>query len=132
MKTYRRPTDSKDLREDGRIVLAHGEVTGHAHQVFAGHLSTLVAESGEPLVIDDEARDLPAAEFFEEPNGRRVLFVTRPCVLRHQEHAPIALDPAKPVQARQGDVFLNPIGIGAWEVIRQREYFPDAIRSVAD
>lgn len=117
MKTYRRPTDSKDLREDGRIVLAHGEVTGHAHQVFAE---------------DTLETELPAAEFFEEPNGRRVLFVTRPCVLRHQEHAPIALDPAKPVQARQGDVFLNPIGIGAWEVIRQREYFPDAIRSVAD
>lgn len=116
LKAYRRPASVKDLREHGRITLAHGEVTGHHHTIYA----------------DAETDLIPDAEFFEEPHGRRVLLVQHPCVLRHQEHAPIALDPASPIQARQGDVLLTPIGIGAWEVTRQREYSPEAIRNVAD
>lgn len=113
---YQKPTDVKDLREHGRVILAHGEVTGHAHEV-----------------IDATTTDLAgAAQFFEEPNGRRVLLVLQPCVLRHQEHGPIALDPAKPEMYRQGDVLLKPLGPGAWHVIRQREYDPADIRTVAD
>lgn len=116
LKAYRKPTDTKDLREQGRITLAHGEVTGHHHTIYA----------------DTETDLIPDAEYFEEPDGRRVLLVTKPCVLRHQEHAPITLDPANPIQARQGDVLLTPIGTGAWKVTRQREYSPEAIRNVMD
>ena len=116
LKMYQKPTTVKDLRENGRVTLAVGEATGHHHSVYA----------------DAETALLPEAEFFEEPNGRRVLLVRKPCTLRHQEHGPITLDPTNPIQARQGDVLLTPIGIGAWEVTRQREYSPEAIRSVAD
>ena len=116
MRRYRKPAATKDLKEQGRVILAHGEVTGHAHQVCA----------------DTETDALPDAEYFEEPDGRRVLLVLRPCVLRHQEHGPIALDPANPVLFRQGDVLLKPIGAGAWEVVRQQEYAPEAINQVAD
>lgn len=105
----------KDLREHGRIILAHGEVTGHAHEV-----------------VSETAAGIPSAEFFEEPDGRRILLVLAPCVLRHQEHAPIALDPEVPQQWRQGDVYGLPLGNGAWEIRRQREYSPEAIRNVAD
>lgn len=119
MKKYRKPAGTTDLREAGRVILAHGEVTGHCHEVLA--------------CADDVELDIPPAQFFEEPGtGRRVLLALRPCELRHDEHAPIALVPAKPTQVRQGDVMLQPIGGGAWEVIRQREYSPAAIRSVAD
>lgn len=118
MKRYVQPTGTKDLREAGRIILAHGEVTGHYHEIIH-------AEADPDL-------DIPPAQFFEEPNGRRVLLAMRPCALRHDEHGLIALDPAKQVQVRQGDVLLNPIGDGAWEVIRQREYTPEAIRQVCD
>lgn len=111
----KRSATSKDLREHGRIILAHGEVTGHCHEVLA-----------------ETALDLPAAEYFEEPDGRRILLVTRPCVLRHDEHAPIALDPARPVQVRQGDVLLQPLGPGAWQCIRQVEYSPAGLVDVAD
>lgn len=113
---YARPETTTDLRERGRLILAHGEVTGHCHEVIA-------VDVGDAI---------PPADFFEEPSGRRVLLASRPCALRHDEHGLITLDPAKPTQVRQGDVFLNPIGDGAWEVIRQREYAPDAIRQVAD
>lgn len=107
---------AKDLRESGRVILAHGEITGHAHEVVA----------------NDSEAVIPPADFFEEPDGRRILLVTRPCVLRHQEHGPIALDPARPQLYRQGDVLLLPIGAGAWEVRRQREYTPEEIRNIAD
>lgn len=95
----RMPT-GKDIREAGRVILAHGEVTGHAHEVVAA--------------VPSETTALPAAQFFEQPDGRRFLFVERACVLTHQEHGTIALAP------------------GCYEVTRQREYFPDAIRSVED
>lgn len=121
MKRYQKPEGAKDLREDGRAILAWGEVTNHHHQVFDA------CDTLDPAEVE-----IPAADFFEEPDGRRVLLVNRPCVLRHQEHAPIALNPAQPTQARQGDVLLNPIGDGAWEVIRQSEHTPEAIRGVAD
>ena len=110
----RRPKQAKDLRERGRVILAHGEVTGHAHRV---------TEIGV---------NVPAAQFFEEPDGTRILLVDSPCQLVHDEHGTITLDPAVPTQVRQGDVFLEPVGIGAWKVTRQREYFPEKIRPVVD
>lgn len=109
----------QNARENGRIILAHGEVTGHCHEV-------VTTDSGLPPGMD-------VAQFFDDPStGKRTLLLLEPAVLRHDEHDPIALDPVKQIQARQGDVLLNPIGGGAWEVTRQREYAPDAIRNVAD
>jgi len=90
----------KDVRERGRVILAHGEVTGHAHEVIAA----------EPVMAEAE----PPAAFFEEPDGRRFLFINRACNLVHQEHGLIALAP------------------GCYEVVRQREYSPEEIRNVAD
>src|SRR5947208_2420738 len=95
----RREPTGIDVREQGRVILAHGEVTGHAHEVV------------EVSRLEFEA---PAATFFEEPDGRRFLFVERACVLVHQEHSAIPLAP------------------GCYEVTRQREYSPDEIRTVAD
>jgi hypothetical protein len=121
----------KDLREHGRIILAHGEVTGHCHEV-----------------VCDVAADLDQAQYFEEPDGRRVLMALMPCVLQHEEHGRIRLDPSEAArgaagerdaggrligQARQGDVCLHPIALGTWQVIRQREgYSPETWRQVAD
>lgn len=119
---FKRHAKAKDLREKGRVILAHGEVTGHCHEVV----------DASTAVLDQAEVEIPAADFFEEPDGRQVLLVNRPCTLRHEEHGLIALDPAKPTQVRQGDVLLNPIGDGAWEVIRQREYDPSEVRQVAD
>lgn len=109
----------KDLREHGQIILAHGEVTGHRHEI---------------VTADDVPPVLEGAQFFEEPDGRRVLLVVgeTPVYLRHEEHGRLRLDPTRPEQLRQGDVLLNPIGPGAWEVIRQREEDENGWRSVAD
>ena len=106
----------KDAREVDRVILAHGEATGHCHEVVAA-VGTCLAP----------------AQFFEEPDGTRMLLVLEPCELRHEEHGVIALDPAKQEPYRQGDVYLHPKGPGTWQVIRQQEWpGPQGWRQVAD
>ena len=80
-------------RENGYIVLAHGEATGHAHKIKDQH-----------------------AALFRDPELMAVfMHVTGDVVaLEHDEHDTITV-PA-----------------GKYQVIRQREYTPDAIRNVAD
>lgn len=90
-------TGAPVARKAGRVVLAEGEVTGHAHAI-----------------------DSPLAQLFEERGGLLFLRVEpagreeAPAVLRHEEHAPITLEP------------------GVYRVIHQREYSPEAIRRVVD
>ena len=106
----------KDLKQDGRVIVALGEVTGHQHEVLAA-----------------DAVSLPDAQYFEEPDGTRMLLILAPCLLTHQEHAPIALSPDRQEQVRQGDVLLQPCGPGAWRVIQQQEWSgPEAWRAVQD
>lgn len=85
-------SDAKAIaREGGRVVLAHGEVTGHAHAIRS-----------------------PRADLFEAA-GRFFLTIDGETVaLEHEEHSTIEIPP------------------GHYEVIRQREYSPEAIRNVAD
>ena len=81
-------------RENGRIVLAHGEVTGHAH------------------AIKDER-----AALFRDPRLMAVFMHISgdaPVALEHDEHDEILIPP------------------GSYQVIRQVEYTPAAIRQVAD
>lgn len=78
--------------ENGRVVLAYGEVTGHSHSLDAARV-----------------------ELFEAPGGRRYLRMLAPSALEHQEHGPHTLR-----------------GTTWHEVIRQREYAPEAIHNVED
>jgi hypothetical protein len=57
---------------DGRIVLARGEATGHAHAIRV-----------------DDGR----AQFFEGPANRRYLLLTDIGRLEHEEHGAIVLEP---------------------------------------
>lgn len=59
--------------DGGRIVLALGEVTGHAHAIY------------------DHAAS--KARLWRSGDGERYLEVTRPATLRHEEHAAHALAP---------------------------------------
>jgi len=92
---------AKRITDNGRTILAYGEVTGHAHEVIT---------EAPPMTGDD----VPAQQFFEEPDGTRLLVVRGPVMLRHEEHAPLVIPE------------------GTYEVIRQVEYTPTAIRTVAD
>lgn len=81
-------------RENGRVILAHGEVTGHAHAIKDKRAALF--------------RDPKLAAIFMHVSG------DAPVALEHDEHTTIALPP------------------GDYQVIRQREYSPEAIRNVAD
>jgi len=94
-------------REDGEVVLAHGEATGHRHRI-----------------------SVPFADLYERPDGpptvgERILHVRKVSAragevsrqiaeLLHEEHSTIEI-PA-----------------GTYRVIRQIEYSPEEIRMVAD
>ena len=56
-------------REDGRIVLAHGEATGHAHAIAS----------------------MDATLFMDEATLNRYLDVRAPVVIEHEEHGRIEL-----------------------------------------
>jgi hypothetical protein len=55
-----------------RVILAHGEVTGHHHSIEAD-----------------------AADWWLAADGEQFLEVRRPVDLRHQEHSAIGLDPGR-------------------------------------
>lgn len=91
-------------REGGRIILAHGEATGHAHAI--------VDERAELM-----AAFMPGVTFTGQTVDADRRYLRLPCegiALLHEEHGPI------------------PPPAGLYEVRRQREYTPERIRTVAD
>lgn len=90
----KRPTGlKKAAREEGRIVLAHGEATGHAHAIL----------------------DKGATLYGTDLNNRFLEVLAEGGVdLVHEEHATITIPP------------------GDYQIVRQREYTPEAVRYVAD
>ncbi len=104
-------------RIGGRIILAEGETTGHAHAIADAGVELMVlddrAEMGriarellESLGYKGEVRDEEVVGFLE---------LTADASVVHEEHGTIPL--------KQGETFL---------VVRQRQYTPEAIEQVAD
>ena len=92
-------------RDGGRVVLAYGEVTGHAHAIADRR-----AELFE--LVEDHTKDgddvwARAARILKVHGNAAVQ-------LRHEEHATIELPP------------------GNYRITRQREYAPGELRMVAD
>lgn len=105
--SQRQPSASaKVITDQGRTILAYGEVTGHSHEVIA---------AVDPGVLIGDADAVPAQQLFEELNGSRILVLKRDCHLTHQEHGAIALS-----------------GGTTFEVRRQAEWSLDDVRNVAD
>lgn len=69
-------------RENGRLVLAHGEVTGHAHAIADNTVELVTPEGG--IVTADEA-----AELYLLVHG------SDPVDLVHEEHATIQVPPGR-------------------------------------
>jgi len=92
------PEGAKDITPEDRIVLAYGEVTGHAHAVY------------EP-----QTKEKPEGKArLWDAGAERFLQVVEKTALKHEEHAPVTLDP------------------GIYRVVNQLEYTPEDIRRVAD
>lgn len=93
--------------ENGRVILAHGEVTGHAHEVTPVNIVSQhdIKEALRLLGDGDGAEAMTQAALIVKEGGAAVI---------HDEHSRIELPPGKYI------------------VRRQREYTPQAIRNVAD
>jgi len=65
------PVDAKLTEQKERIVLAYGEVTGHAHAIH----------------------DLDNVDVFVKGDGTMYLAVKEPADLNHEEHATVTLAP---------------------------------------
>jgi len=98
-------------RENGKVVLAHGEVTGHAHAISEKHVRQFRAAYGAPT-IDGAGFKLRAGGTL--PSETYLEVTDKPCCLMHEEHAPIEIQP------------------GTYIVRRQREYVRGEIKRVAD
>lgn len=69
-------TNSEVQREDGRLILAHGEVTGHAHAI--------VSKSAKLYTVNYDAALLM---------GTRILSASSAVALMHEEHSKINVPP---------------------------------------
>jgi len=98
------PTTAVKQKRSRRILLAHGEVTGHHHCLEVSDPADWWKD-GEIPTTNEKPSFLAGALFLSLPAGGAVV---------HQEHSKIELPP------------------GNFKVTRQREYSPEAIRNVAD
>lgn len=109
------PDGAKEVPlEGGRIVLAHGEATGHAHAI-ADHVEARAPAMG-PIAAAEIAEALIArckAKLFEA-GGDRYLVVEEPVSLTHEEHEPHVIPP------------------GVYELPIQCEFDASIARRVAD
>ena len=116
-------------------VLAYGEVTGHHHTVLA-HPETYDPHEDlpdyHPVDLDIGLRDWaaqmlqqidkdretaktePAARLYKNGDEHRRLVVSRPTILRHEEHPAIFLEP------------------GHYKIIQQKEFTPQGWVKVQD
>lgn len=110
------PGCKRAKRDGGRVVLAYGEVTGHSHAIAEADAILMVMDDQAEMAaaarallasvgLTTEIRDEEVVGVLDTPAGGTLL---------HEEHAAIALDAPHYV------------------VLRQREYAPEAIRTVAD
>jgi hypothetical protein len=105
-------------RRGGRLVLAYGEATGHAHTIDSDDAALFDGGPTERPVVSrgDSSNSFILAV---RPEAARSVYLdvrgVEPVLLRHQEHDSILVDP------------------GTYRVVRQREYAPRAApRPVAD
>lgn len=112
------PTNAKEReRDNGRVILAYGEVTGHCHQIDTPDTAMLfdVDLRGTPWADASRAAYAGITEPADSSADLLTfLTVDKLSQLVHDEHAAITLEP------------------GTYQVIRQVEYTPEAIRNVAD
>lgn len=107
------PADCVEVPHDrGRIVLAYGEVTGHAHAIADHRSDTRPAQRAAEIA--DAAISRAKARLLVSPAGERYLEVNEPVTLSHEEHTAHAIPP------------------GIYKLPQQVEYSPAELRRVED
>lgn len=105
-------------RDKGRVILAYGEVTGHAHAICDDGVCL--------LTLEDQAEMAEAARKLLASVG-----LTR-CDLRPEEVVGFLEVGCDGAALTHDEHETHQFSEGTYVVTRQREYSPEAIRSVAD
>lgn len=100
--------------DNGRIILAYGEVTGHAHAIRVKAEDTAISAEAVRIASGAISRAKASAKLYATPQGERYLVVDAPVMLSHEEHTAHEIPPG---------IYLVPV---------QVEYKPEFIRQVAD
>lgn len=105
--------------DKGRIVLAYGEVTGHAHAISdhraaAPQVDRDRADAAGEIAEAAIGRAKTKARLWQAPDGQRYLEVSEPVSLRHEEHT------------------AHELPAGVYQLPTQVEYSPAELRQVAD
>lgn len=133
------PTDlTKIARENGRVILAHGEVTGHAHAIEDPGTDLLAAKNGERFLRVEGT-----------PIKARLKIIRRwrnQVLVQHPKHGlvqfaetDVAINTGGTVEIDDSFALLkhdehhaHALPAGNYRNIRQSEYSPEEIRRVAD
>lgn len=108
------PADTQEVAPDGnRIVLAYGEVTGHAHAIY-DHVQAAPTQQDEARATEIAGAAIARAKLYSAANGDRYLQVVEPVTLKHEEHTAHTLPP------------------GIYKLPAQVEYSPAKLLRVAD
>lgn len=100
--------------DKGRIVLAYGEVTGHAHAIADHRVESDSRPAQRAEEIADAAISRAKARLLVAPSGERFLEVIDTVHLTHEEHTAHTILP------------------GVYKLPQQVEYTPAELRRVAD
>ena len=105
----------KIVRQGDVLVKACSKPRGELKSIVRDARGRLILAAGEATGHHHAIAGMNAGLFEPMEPGKCFLFIEgTPVVLGHEEHAPITIGPCW------------------YEVIRQREYSPEAIRNVAD
>ena len=96
------PKGAVAIKTNGDVILAHGEVTGHAHRLA---LPPVVAGVG----LGKQLAVVKPVKLWDA-GAERFIQVLEKTALTHEEHSPIPLDP------------------GVYRGVRQHEYAPEEAR----
>lgn len=114
------PSGCTEIPPDGnRIVLAYGDVTGHAHAIYdhidaPAHVGADRPAAADEIAETTIARASSKARLWRAGNGERFLEVKETVTLRHEEHTAHTLPP------------------GIYKLPTQVEYTPAELRRVVD
>lgn len=109
------PEGCVEIKPEGRrIVLAHGEVTGHAHAIYDHLVKPTNPGAADEIAEAAIARAKTKARLLRAPNGERYLEVTETVTLKHEEHTAHEIPP------------------GIYQLPTQVEYTPAELRRVED
>lgn len=104
----RLPEDLECLTGDGRLVLQHGESTGHMHKFTKKSNVDVYVRPGATKLLNHGMTIVPGIGKF--------IIVREPSILRHEEHKEILIPP----------------GIYEMDLVREYDYSKDEIVRVTD